>query len=184
MALTTAKEEGDLTPLERYEFEYNVAKRGRGKFNQRRGVVAMQQLARLSQTAYSQIRQGKTRASPEQCLAFARYFDRPVEQVLKDFGYPYVDTLIVAVEARRDLDDQEYILKMLKLSRHVSWQMTDWRESPYKEHAEFLLTRNADPIEKARLYADEVWGWVWALEKRNVPRAQRNSDDALAVVNS
>jgi hypothetical protein len=180
-------EEGDLTPLQTYEFEFNMAARGRVKFNQRKAVKEMQKTTAISQAMYSQILHGRSSASPEHCYAFSRYFRLPLERVLKDFGHTNisVDYLIVAVEGRRDLEDQENILKMLKLACHVLWrELTDWRTSTYKDKAEYFLTRNIDPIEKARFYADEVWDWVWAMERRNQSRAQRNSDEALAVVDS
>lgn len=193
MAMTQlVVEEVVRSPLVLYEAEENAKRirQGLAKFNSKRDATKM----RMSQTNYSLIRTLKRPPELEECYNIARFFDRPVEAVLRDFRrvfapkhtYPGLDGLIVFMEQQPVTPLNQKILENLHAAQsgeHAKqWQKTSWRQDVHKEQAEYNLTRSEPEIERARLYGNCFNAWLVDPFK-GIPQELRNTGEITVGAN-
>lgn len=140
----------------------------------------------INEASWSQIRRGKRRPLPEQCLRIAHILDVPLDEVLRLEGYPTVPDLILwlkkqpitpayvmdqfgfsseQAEARASFL-QNYALTMLQYSLDFpKWRAQDWRNAPSLQYAEEILASDRSNTDKAVRYADIVYDWAKSLER-------------------
>lgn len=151
------------------------------KYNQRNATAEMG----INYTSFSYILNGRYRPTIEQCLILARYFEIPLEDVLRAAGYFDLAGLrkwVAEDTALRDPAEKQYVLDVLRIALSLGeWQREIWQQSPFKDRAERALASSRDPYERAVEYADAVYEWGHSPE-RSTPRGLRNTDDIMPVV--
>ena len=139
----------------------------------------------INYTSFSYILNGRTRPTPEQTLIIARYFEVPLEDVIRAAGYADVQTLrewVANDEMPRDAAEKQYVLDVLAIAlRLPEWQRETWQQSPFKDRAEKALASSREPYERAVEYADAVYEWGHSPERR-IPRGMRNTEDIIPAV--
>jgi len=143
----------------------------------------------IEASTQSKIGGGKSLPTPRQCLFIARYFGRPVEEVLRAAGYPDLKRLrqIVADDPTpRDPAVKVRVLGILEMALRpkTKTQPLSWHDvpatNPYRENAEIWLASDFSDWDKALHYADNVYFW-YRSEDRSSERQTWKTDEMLAI---
>lgn len=153
---------------------YNQGKRFH-RFVQRLAAEEM----KIDSTSLSKYIHGRGRPTPSHCLALARFFGRPLEEVLRAAGYPDLRELYELVKTDESIEDRE--LKKRALDILAMAQASPlWRDlpsgNPYKDRAERDLASDKEPFQKALDYTDMVYFWYKSRD-RDTLRWQRKTDE-------